>query len=61
MTAQDRLEEQMVEDYLKDNFYQDPQVRAHLPDIEKSILDGTVLPTTAAENLLKFYFKKRNY
>lgn len=47
----------MVEDYLKDSFYQDPQVRAALPDIEKNILDGSMLPTTAAEDLLKLHFK----
>lgn len=46
----------MVEDYLKENFYQNPAVQLLLPGIKEHILNGSLLPTTAAENLLNHYF-----
>jgi len=46
----------MIEDYLKENFYTDPSVKAKIPEMEKNITNRTILPTTAAEELLKAFY-----
>ncbi|NIM11223.1 MAG: methylmalonyl Co-A mutase-associated GTPase MeaB [Candidatus Aminicenantes bacterium] len=46
----------MIEDYLKENFYSNPSVQKELPIIKEKLLKGDLLPTTAAENLLKAYY-----
>jgi len=46
----------LVENYLKDHFYSNPQVRRELPQVEAGILSGKILPTAAAELLLNTYF-----
>jgi len=49
----------MVENYLKENFFSNPDVQGMLPGLKENILDGTLLPTTAAEDLLNAYFRER--
>lgn len=46
----------MIEDYLKENFYNNPHVRAQFPHIRDDVLNDRSLPTEAAEELLKTYF-----
>lgn len=47
----------MIDSYLRDSFYTNPDVREHFPRLKKDVLNGTVLPTAAAEELLKIFFK----
>ena len=42
----------MIENYLKDNFYNNLEVRTRLPEVKEAVLNETILPTTAAEQLL---------
>ncbi|MCU0287926.1 MAG: methylmalonyl Co-A mutase-associated GTPase MeaB, partial [Acidobacteria bacterium] len=46
----------MIEDYLKENFYNNPGVQAQFPLVKDAVLNDTLLPTTAAEQLLETYF-----
>jgi LAO/AO transport system kinase len=46
----------MIEDYLKENFYQNPLVQNQLPLVKEKLLNSALLPTEAAETLLKTYF-----
>lgn len=46
----------MVDDYLKESFYGSPQVKRALEELKTGVLSGAVLPTSAAENLIKSYF-----
>ena len=46
----------MIENYLKENFHNNQDVHKKLPHIKDQILKGTILPTTAAEDLLKTYY-----
>jgi len=46
----------MVENFFKDDFFNNIQIKKGLPHLKRKILDGELLPTTAAENLLKLYF-----
>jgi LAO/AO transport system kinase len=46
----------MIENYLKENFYRNPMVQKELPGIKERLLKGELLPTGAAENLLKVYY-----
>jgi len=48
----------LVENFLKDNFYSSKVVRARLGEIKEKIIDGTMLPTDGAEELIKSYFKR---
>ena len=45
----------MIEDDLKDRFYNHPQIQKNLPEIKNEILNGRILPTAAAEKLLKIF------
>ena len=46
----------MIENYLKENFYRNPMVQKELPGIKERLLKGDLLPTGAAESLLKAYY-----
>lgn len=46
----------MVEDYLKESLYRDPNVQKRLSEQRQGVLAGKILPTAAAEALLKAYF-----
>ncbi len=48
----------MVEDGLKESFYNHPQVKEVLPKLKESISDGKLPATTAAEYLLKLLTKE---
>lgn len=47
----------MIEDVLKQSFYNNKSVKDSLPEIKEKILDGEIPPTTAAEKLLDIYKK----
>jgi LAO/AO transport system kinase len=49
----------MIENYLKENFYSNPQVQNALPSIKEKILNGTLLPTSAAEELLTYFLERK--
>jgi LAO/AO transport system kinase len=42
----------MIENSLRENFYSNPQIQAQLPVIKDQVLNGSMLPTTAADKLL---------
>lgn len=46
----------MIEDYLKESFYNAPRVKAEMPGIRAEVLNNTMLPTTAAEKLLEIFY-----
>jgi LAO/AO transport system kinase len=46
----------MIENYLKESFYNNKDVREQFPRIKQAILKETLLPTTAAEQLLKTFY-----
>lgn len=48
----------IVEHFLKDHFFSHPSVRKKLPSIKKKILNGSILPTTAADQLLNLFFSE---
>jgi len=47
----------MIDSYLRESFYTDPDVREQFPRLKEDVLNGTILPTAAAEKLLKTYLK----
>lgn len=47
----------LVEEQIKKSFYTNSEIQKSLPKIEKEILLGNILPTTAAEMLLEVYGK----
>jgi LAO/AO transport system kinase len=47
----------LVEEQIKKSFYENTEIQKNLPKIEKDILSGKILPTTAAEVLLGVYGK----
>jgi LAO/AO transport system kinase len=50
----------MIENYLKESFYSNSDVRNQFHQLKLDILNETLLPTTAAEQLLKtFYLSKK--
>lgn len=46
----------MIEEYLKESFYRNPRVNEEIPGIKEQLLKKEVLPTTAAEKLLQFFY-----
>ncbi|MCP4217409.1 MAG: methylmalonyl Co-A mutase-associated GTPase MeaB [bacterium] len=46
----------MLEYFLKESFYNNPDVRDKLPGVKKAIVNETILPTAAAELLLNTYY-----
>ncbi|MCX6583521.1 MAG: methylmalonyl Co-A mutase-associated GTPase MeaB [Candidatus Aminicenantes bacterium] len=50
----------MIENYLKDNFYNNPEVRALFPQVKDAVLNESLLPTAAAEQLLKTFYLSEN-
>ncbi len=50
----------MIENYLKESFYNNPDVHKNYPQVKENILNGAMLPTTAAEELLKTYFQSKS-
>ncbi len=50
----------MIENYLREDFYSNSDVRNQFHQLKSDILNETLLPTTAAEQLLRtFYLSKR--
>lgn len=49
----------MIEDYLKERFYDHPGIKAELPGIKERVLKNQVLPTAAAEELLNLYYQSQ--
>ena len=47
---------QSINDALKDSFYRDPAVAAHLADVEQRVLDAKLSSFIAAKELLDIYF-----
>ena len=45
-----------INDALKDSFYRDPDVAAHLADVEQRVLDAKLSSFIAAKELLDIYF-----
>ena len=48
----------MVEDGLKDSFYNNPSVKSEFAELKKKVLNAEVPPTIAAEQLLNIFFNK---
>jgi LAO/AO transport system kinase len=46
----------MIENYLRDSFYRNPDVQQRLSALREGVVAGSILPTAAAEDLLKVYF-----
>lgn len=49
----------MIEDYLKESFYSDSQVKQLLASLTPQVMGGTCLPVSAAQQLLNAYFDRR--
>jgi len=47
----------MVEEEIKNRFYNTPSIANIIPDIKKQVLNGTSTPTNAVNKLLDLYFK----
>jgi LAO/AO transport system kinase len=47
----------LIEEQIKKSFYNNPDIIKSLPKIQKDILSGKILPTAAAEELLRVYGK----
>ncbi|MBN1632635.1 MAG: methylmalonyl Co-A mutase-associated GTPase MeaB [Ignavibacteria bacterium] len=48
----------IINEYIKDSFYNNKVIQKEIINYEKKVLTGEILPTTAAEELLKLYFSK---
>jgi LAO/AO transport system kinase len=46
----------MIENYLKESFYNNPEVRNQFHQVKQEIMNETLLPTTAAEQLLRTFY-----
>jgi len=46
----------IIDEYLKDSFYNSGFIKNEIPGIKEKILSGKILPTAASEELLKLYF-----
>ena len=46
----------MIESSLKHNFYSNKKISGSLSSIKKQVLSGDILPTIAAEKLLKIFY-----
>lgn len=42
----------LIEEQIRSYFYNQPEVKASLPEVEQAVMDGTLPPTAAARNLL---------
>jgi LAO/AO transport system kinase len=49
----------MIENFLKEDFFNNPEIRNQLPNVKDRLLKEQILPTAAAEDLLKIYFLSR--
>lgn len=50
----------MIENYLMESFFKNPDVQTRFPAVREGVLNESLLPTTAAEELLKtFYLAKK--
>ncbi|MBI9030719.1 methylmalonyl Co-A mutase-associated GTPase MeaB [bacterium] len=45
----------MIKEYLISSFYQNKNVKAQMPEIQKNLLSGDITPTNAVDYLLKLY------
>ncbi len=50
----------MIEEYLKESFYGDANVKKELAELKPQVLGGTCLPVAATEKLLNAYFLNKN-
>lgn len=50
----------MIEESLKEKFYNTAEIKHVIPTIKSEILNGSKLPTAAAEELLHLFFGKEN-
>ena len=48
----------IINEYIKDSFYNNKVLQKEIANYREKILAGEILPTTAAENLIKLYFSK---
>lgn len=48
----------IIDEYIKDSFYNSIVVQKEIVNYKEIILKGEILPTTAAEDLIKLYFSK---
>jgi LAO/AO transport system kinase len=62
---EERRKQQMLEwtftiinEYIKDSFYNNKVIQKEISNYREKILAGDILPTTAAEDLIKLYFSK---
>ncbi len=49
----------MIDECLKESFYRNPRVNEEIPGIKEQLLKKEVLPTTAVEKLLQFFYSSR--
>jgi len=49
----------LVDNYIKDDFLNNSAVKQKLPSIKNEILNESILPTSAAEKLLKVFFQSK--
>lgn len=47
----------MIEDYLKESFYNHPGIKTAAPRVREQILKNETLPTAAAEELLEIFYR----
>lgn len=48
----------IINEYIKDSFYNNKVLQKEIVNYREKILAGKILPTTAAEDLIKLYFSK---
>lgn len=48
----------IINEYIRDNFYNNKVIQKEIVRYKEKILSGEILPTTAAEDLIKIYFTK---
>ncbi len=46
----------MIENTLTESFYNHPEIQNQFPAVKDQVLQGSLLPTAAADQLLKFFF-----
>lgn len=50
----------MVRDHLTESFYNNPEVRDRFPRLKEAVLNDALLPTAAADELLKIWKNEKN-
>jgi hypothetical protein len=49
----------LIENRLRDDFFSHPGIQRELSLVKEKVLDGSILPTAAAERLLNLFFDSR--